>query len=370
MKLALNMIVGPNEAFELNRCLEGVCIPGFFDEVVIVTTSNDESVEEVAKKYTDKVFKFKWIKDFAAARNYAIDNTNSSHIMWLDADDIIDELSRSRLLRMKEFIGDTHHDMFMVPYKLDPNENGFQQVIPRERVFKNNGIRWIKKVHEQLPTKNVKLASFNGISVEHHSMKSGQESLLRNVEILEREYKKNPNDEHYAFYLARDLSVLKKYDRSIPIFKDIINRQSGNIGNLYISSFEIALYYIYNDDNSLKSSTINKGETYARIALSFSDLHAEPYVLLGDIYHYRGKTDKAVKFYKLAMGKRLNGKTLQQLPYYEQIPSMRLSRIYEESDAFEGLEQALYYNKLALKHSNEKNLITDRQRIIGKILNS
>ena len=70
MSLALNMIVGSNESYELNRCLESAVLPGIFDEIVIVVTTHDQEVEKVARKFTDKVFYFEWIKD-AGSIGYA-----------------------------------------------------------------------------------------------------------------------------------------------------------------------------------------------------------------------------------------------------------------------------------------------------------
>jgi len=369
--LALNMIVGPGEAKELKQCLESVVVPEFFDEIIIVCTSKDKEVEAVAKEYTDNVLYFKWCDDFSKARNYAIENTTSDYIMWLDADDKIDKTSRSRLYRMKEYISDANIDVFLLPYKLDLDASGnFNQVLPRERIFKNaERFRWRYKIHEQISTKNAEVASFKGISIEHHSVKSGMEGLIRNVKILKKAYAKNSN-KHYMFYLARDLAILKQYDVAIPLFENFIHTRVGGIGDLYCASLEVARYYTYNEDTSLKTETINKGETYARIAMSFSDLHAEPLVLLGDIYHFKGKIENAIKFYKLAMNKRLNGKTVQEKPFYEQIPSERLSQIYEESNLFDGLEQALFYNKLVLKHVANKTILERRNRILNRLIDT
>ncbi len=374
-ELALNIIVGPNESFELNRCLESVVEPGVFDEIVIVNTSKDEAVTMVAKEYTDKVLYFKWVNDFAKARNFAIDNTESSHIMWLDADDTMDKVSRSRLIAMKKYLFSVYHDIFLVPYKLDPDKNEiFRQTMPRERIFKNKkDIRWKYKVHEQLQIGKNKIAAFNGVAIEHRSTKLGNESLVRNISILREGYKKHPTNPHYIFYLARDLGLMGEHKEAIPLFTDVVDRRVGTKGNLLLASLEIALYYIYKGDGSLSSDTLDLGETYTRVAMSFSEtntcLHAEPYVLLGDIYHYRGYVQKAINLYKIAMSKQLNGKALQQVDFYEKIPSERLSRISEESEDFDGLEQALYYNIVALKHGETLELRSSRKRLIKKIVN-
>ena len=61
-----------NEEAVLERCLES--LKGLFEEIVIVDTGSTDSTKEIATKYTDKIYDFQWINDFAAARNYAFSN--------------------------------------------------------------------------------------------------------------------------------------------------------------------------------------------------------------------------------------------------------------------------------------------------------
>ena len=58
-----------NEEKVLARCLDS--IRGFVDEIIIVDTGSDDDTKRIARKYTDKVYDFEWIDDFAAARNYS-----------------------------------------------------------------------------------------------------------------------------------------------------------------------------------------------------------------------------------------------------------------------------------------------------------
>lgn len=371
--LALNMIIGAGEANEMNRCLESVCIEGLFDEIVIVLTSTDLEIRKVAEKFTKKIYDFKWIDDFAAARNEALKHTKCEHVMWLDADDVIEELARSRLMRMKEYISNDNHDIYLIPYNLVYDEEGtVLQFIPRDRVFKRRrGIKWYHRVHEQLITKNHihSVAVFNGISVEHKPVKESTAGIVRNLKILEEEYLKDTESKHYGFFYARDLMITNSMEKALAIFDDLIRERTGTADNLFSCASNIAMYYTYDNENSLKTETIDVGENYARIALSFSEKYAEPYVLLGDIYRYKGMLNECIEFYKMAMAKKLDGYGLQQTEFYEQIPAQRLSEIYEGGGEFTSLEQALYYNKLALSHSkSNEHLLKDKKRILNKII--
>ncbi len=370
--LALNVIVGANEAFELNRCLESACVEGVFDEIVIVVTTKDEDVKKVAEKFTDKVFYFKWCDDFSAARNVALKHTTTDFMMWLDADDVIDEPSRSRLMRMKHYISQDSHDVYLVPYNLVYNEDGdVMQFIPRDRVFRRfKNLKWEYKVHEQTASKNKKrnVASFKGISIEHRPTKVETTGVLRNLEILKKEFEKDTDSEHYGFFYARDLMITDQMDKALLIFDNLVRRRLGTPDNLFSCAMNIANYYTYDGEDGLKEDTLDMGENYSRIALSFSEKYAEPYVLLGDIFHFRGRINEAIDFYKSAMTKKLDGFGLQQTEFYEKFPADRLSMIYENDDSTTALEQALFYNKLALQHDmKDEKLLENRKRILQKI---
>ena len=84
--LSLCMIV-ENEEDVIGRCLE--CVSDIFDEIIVVDTGSEDKTRDTVKKYTKNLYYFKWIEDFAAARNYAFSKATKDYIMWLDADDII-----------------------------------------------------------------------------------------------------------------------------------------------------------------------------------------------------------------------------------------------------------------------------------------
>jgi hypothetical protein len=371
--LALNMIVGANESYELDRCLKSFCIDGLYDEIVIVLTSKDEKVKDIASKYTDKIIKFEWINDFAAARNCALENTTSTHIMWLDADDICDDVSQSRLLKMKEFVLKDTHDIFLVPYDVTFDYAGnVIQTVQRDRIFTRriNPV-WKGAVHEQIFAKNRNdkmIASFAGISITHKPEKESSSGVYRNLQILKECYENDKSDPHYAFYYARDLMLVNEKEKGASIFDDLLRNKQGSNENLFIAAFELAIYNTY-EDGGIKKDTVSIGETYANIALSFSDKHAEPYVILGDIAGFRENSKAAINHYKNAMRCDYRKVCFRQVPFYEQIPAERMAIIYATLNEDTSLEQSLYYNKIALKYEpKNKKLLEQRKELLKKLL--
>ena len=77
--LSLAMIM-KNEAEVIARCLDSV--KDVVDEIVLVDTGSTDDTIEIAKRYTNKIYKFKWIDDFSAARNFSFEKCTGDFILW------------------------------------------------------------------------------------------------------------------------------------------------------------------------------------------------------------------------------------------------------------------------------------------------
>lgn len=97
--ISVCMIV-KNEEKVLARCLDS--LQGIYDELIIVDTGSTDNTVEIAKKYTDKIYKFAWTNDFSEARNYSISFATSDYIYIADADEIIDSVNHKKFMDLKE----------------------------------------------------------------------------------------------------------------------------------------------------------------------------------------------------------------------------------------------------------------------------
>ena len=98
VKLSLCMIV-KDEQDVLARCLASAA--ELADEIVIADTGSRDNTKEIAKSFTDKVFDFAWEDDFSAARNFSFSKATGDYVMWLDADDVIEESDLKGFLALK-----------------------------------------------------------------------------------------------------------------------------------------------------------------------------------------------------------------------------------------------------------------------------
>ena len=83
------------------------------DEVIVVDTGSSDGSKKIAADLGAKVYDFEWCDDFSAARNYSFSLASGDYVMWLDADDIIEEQSAQLI---KELVSAGGFDVAMLKY--------------------------------------------------------------------------------------------------------------------------------------------------------------------------------------------------------------------------------------------------------------
>jgi len=147
--ISLCMIV-KNEEKVLRRCLDSY--QPIADEIIIVDTGSTDRTKEIACEYTDKVYDFPWIKDFAAARNEAFSKATKEYIFSADADEVLDE---TNLLRFKALKQCLTPDIEVVQMKYG-NQLSFGTVYNfdeeyRPKLFKRHReFVWVDPIHESV----------------------------------------------------------------------------------------------------------------------------------------------------------------------------------------------------------------------------
>jgi tetratricopeptide (TPR) repeat protein len=91
-------LIVKNEEAHLATCL--LSIKPVADEIIVVDTGSTDHSKAIAGLFGANVFDFKWVNDFAKARNYAISKARGEWILSLDADEAISPLDYDLLRKL------------------------------------------------------------------------------------------------------------------------------------------------------------------------------------------------------------------------------------------------------------------------------
>lgn len=219
--ISLCMIV-KNEEDVIGRCLDSV--QGIVDEIVVVDTGSTDQTKEIVSRYTERLYDFPWIDDFAAARNFAFSMATQNYILWLDADDIIQKTDRDSFLNLKNNI-DQNVDSVTMHYHLAFDDNGqVTSSLRRNRLVKRaKNFQWIGAVHEYLAVSGFILNS--DVAITHCSI---HHDANRNLRIYEQRIASgeifSPRD---LYYYANELKDHAKYEEAIQYYQNFLSTNQG-----------------------------------------------------------------------------------------------------------------------------------------------
>ncbi|MBE5894736.1 MAG: glycosyltransferase family 2 protein [Lachnospiraceae bacterium] len=147
--MSLCMIV-KNEEKVLRRCLDS--LEGLFEEIIIVDTGSTDDTKKIAAEYTDKVYDYQWIDDFADARNFAFSKATMEYIYSADADEVLDEKNKARFRALKEALLPEVEivQMWYVNTKEYATTENFDKEY-RPKLFRRlRSFTWIDAIHESV----------------------------------------------------------------------------------------------------------------------------------------------------------------------------------------------------------------------------
>lgn len=278
-----------------------------------------ESSAEIFITTTDKKFKkqfrdsitspkvhwshFDWIDDFAAARNYNLEQIKQSdctHWAWVDSDDIVQPATR--LAEIAESMEAEGVDVVYLPYhyKLDAlgQTVNYQK---RERVIRTGlAGEWKGAVHETFvpdtPLTPDKVRILDVVQYVHIREDGDEErSSERNHKILERLYKQEPKDARDVYYLAISYFGRKDWDRAIELFIEYIQ----------LSGWDEEKYYawLYIAECSLNKKSYDRAISACMGAIELLPHYPDAYYVLQQIYYDTDKYEKSLEWFSIAESK-------------------------------------------------------------------
>lgn len=342
--ISLCMIV-KNEEKTLDKCLKS--IKDVVDEIIVVDTGSIDKTKEIAQKYTNKIYDYKWNDDFASARNYSLEKATCEYIMWLDADDYVKKSQIKKIITLKNETN--RYDMYYFLYDFDNNYQPFY----RERIFVNNAnYRFQGKIHEAIvPHGQIKYVD---IVINQQNIKKGLTN--RNLNIFEKIPKNEFTIRDYYYY-ARELYRHNKISKAIDMFNKFLSFNDGYVENKIDSLF--LLGNIYKSQNNYNKSL----EMYLKTFI-FDTPRANVLCELANLYLINNDLNKAIYYYKLALKipqKSNNG--FIHKDYFRYIPAIQLCICF---DKLKNYKESFRYNELAYKYRKNKEIYEINKKYLLK----
>ena len=266
-------------------------IVGVFDEMVIVDTGSTDNTVQVAESFGATVHHFEWIKDFAAARNFSFEKTQYEWVMWLDADDRIEDVEELKRFIKEELPGVTK-EVVMCDYLIDEfNPGEWKTQTKRERfIHRFHDQRWIYPIHESIPSKMEDRHYNKTVRILHPP--NSTRHLERNLEIHEKMWEEGFRDENTIFHFGQDLFMTKQYERSIEILNFYNLDTAVGTPKYWVPVLIATAYKIL--------GSMLKSLQYYLIAVSINPRRAEAWMEAGLIYEMLGDYASALPFYSAA----------------------------------------------------------------------
>ena len=230
-----------------------------YEQIVVDTGSTDRTVE-IAEGMGAKVYHFKWINDFSAAKNYAIEQCSGDWIAFLDADEYFTDEDTKKLMQVIQMIENNPEirkiktALHCPITNLDDDGKPFTVLI-QQRVFRNvPEIRYSGRIHEglKLPEPSI---SAPDITIIHtgYSQAAYNETgkAVRNVEMIEAELKERPNDPNLKCYLADSLRIegpSMDLDRAEALYREAIYAGLPMVGLVEQSAYYYLVSKYFEDE--------------------------------------------------------------------------------------------------------------------------
>lgn len=351
MSLSVCLIV-KNEIEVIARCL--TCIQKFANEIIVADTGSTDGTVEEAKKFTDKIYRFEWVDDFSAARNFAFEKATCDYVMWLDADDVVtDENCR----KIKELVNKADFDMAYLPYAVDFDGDKPTFVYYRERIFRRSGnYRFEGAVHEAVsPRGNV---IYGDAQIFHKKVK--ENAPLRNLVILQKQIARGIClNEREKFYYGRELLFNKMYRESIAVLEDFL-AGDGWVENKIEACLNLYRAYTAIGDVGSAINAVLRSFTYA-------EPRSEACCILGAYFTEKNNVSCAIYWYQRALEGDSDAKNggFVNLDFSGFIPYIQLCVLYDKLGDY---DKADYYNELAgAIKPNDKSYLINKKYFQSKL---
>lgn len=293
-------VITKNEEKNLPTCLESV--KSIVSEIIVVDTGSTDRTVDIAKSYGAKVYSFEWINDFAAARNYAIEQARFDWIIFLDADEYFAPECVKYVKRAIKEADKKKLDMIICTMaNVEKQTGAITSSNLHIRMFKNHPqIRYVGAVHERIVRLDKPANALDvqkDITIIHtgYSEENVQEKekSKRNLELLYTELEKNPDSFDILFYISESLLLDRQFEQSLEYAVRALQHRNSNLRGLYEKNYINMLQCMIHLNKSKDEFWQTLQQAIAEFP-NYPDIH----LYLGDFYKNENRYRDAIHAYE------------------------------------------------------------------------
>jgi glycosyltransferase involved in cell wall biosynthesis len=363
MKKVSACLIVKNEEKVLGQCLES--IKDIVDEIIITDTGSTDSTVEIAKEFTDKIYHFKWIDDFSAARNYCSQFACYEYILRFDADFVLRSSSLPSVLELKSRDFD-NADIINVSWNVEFNEDHEPlKSLTTMMFYVKNKFHWESPIHNQLVANNLdeemKINYYLDIEIDHYKDREEKAHRYKQTsEILKKVLEKDPENSRLILNYASELRFNKDYAGASDQYLKYLNLfdLKSNVEERFVVVVESLLYCYFklkkiNEAKTLVNTYFEKYKKYPRFILAYADATL-PFDINGAKYFYHEYLKKPLK----------KNETLLSFDYERHVihPFLMLGNIYmreNEKNYAEKFFRYIFDNTKLKKRKNHARLVLE-----------
>ena len=290
-------IICADETTDLNRMLESV--RGCFDEIVCGWNGTNPETESILKSHGVKILRQAWVDNFAVSRNASFEFSSCDYIMWLDADDTLENASELRATLANAF-ADPEVNIVEMPYAYDHDEYGnCVMKLWNGRVIRRGTFKWVGAIHEcLLPVQDFKKCRVENVFVRHNvDPERVKRSAVRNLRICKKEYEREHTegaiDPRTTLYYAKSLCGAGQFQEAVAIFEEYLEQSEWDD-----EKYEVLCTLA---DFHTRSRQYHKAQDYARRAMTLRPQFGQAYFELAEVAYRMEKWEDCVHYLHIGM---------------------------------------------------------------------
>jgi FkbM family methyltransferase len=294
-----------------------------FSHTIVVDTGSTDNTVKLLKEAGIEVYEHPQTKeefDFSVARNTALSYVKTDWAFSLDFNEDVDDLFLDGLdIIENEFTKFNH-----LRFDKTENDESKQSFEVHTRFHRTKNYKWTNAVHE-IPVfmsteeypEEVNVDTTIKITKKIHKTISKE---LFYLDICEREYKKDPSNWYYIWFIFNHYFMVSNYPKALEMGQEYLN-----ISKAYFDTFRI-LAFIKCSICLIKLNDVSKGANYAFHAVSEAMNLGEPY--LSQAFMHLNQISKIVNNPNITIfATGFNSETLQSPERYQAIDELYQSKL-------------------------------------------